>query len=237
MKENNTEDSTVDTDEDNTTCPIGDKECSVMEQVHALTEEVASLSELIRTDNLTGLFNQRYLIETLALEMERTRRTGRFMAIIMFDLDHFKQVNDSWGHESGNDVLVRTASLIKKAVRKLDVACRYGGEEFVVVLPNTGLIEAVHVAERIRIALQETTVIVDGGTINPTASFGVDIFTDQQNDSPESLISRVDNYLYHAKNAGRNQVCHVAAKDIEHEPQISSDERDALFGMFGGDEE
>jgi len=218
-------------------CPIGEKDCAVMEQVHALTVEVASLSELIRTDNLTGLYNQRYLLETLALEMERTRRTGRFMAIIMFDLDHFKRVNDTWGHESGNSVLVRTSFLVKKAVRKLDVACRYGGEEFVVVLPNTGLIEAVHVAERIRITLQETEVAVEGGSINPTASFGVDIFTDQQNDSPESLISRVDNYLYQAKNDGRNQVCHVAAKDIEHEPQISADERDALFGMFGGDDE
>ena len=221
---------------ENLMCPGGQQICSAIEQVNALSQEVSTLSELIRTDNLTGLYNQRYLLETLALEMERTRRTGRFMAIIMFDLDHFKQVNDTWGHESGNNVLVSTASLIKKAVRKLDVACRYGGEEFVVVLPNTGLIEAVHVAERIRSTLEATPVDVEGGIINPTASFGVDIFTDQQNDSPESLISRADSFLYQAKSEGRNQVRHVAAKDIEHEPQISTDERDALFGMFGGDD-
>jgi len=219
------------------TCPVGESSCKVIDELNHLTGQVSTLSELIRTDNLTGLYNQRYLLETLSLEMERTRRTGRFTGVIMFDLDHFKQVNDTWGHESGNKVLIKTSSIVKQMVRKLDVACRYGGEEFVVVLPNTGLIDASFVAERIRDALENSAVEVDGGVINPTASFGVDIYTDQQSDSPESLISRVDAYLYQAKNQGRNQVCHVAPEDIDHEAQISVEEKDALFGMFGGGDE
>ncbi len=219
------------------TCPVGESSCKVIDELNHLTGEVSTLSELIRTDNLTGLYNQRYLLETLSLEMERTRRTGRFTGVIMFDLDHFKQVNDTWGHESGNKVLIKTSSIVKQMVRKLDVACRYGGEEFIVVLPNTGLIDASFVAERIRDALENSPVEVEGGVINPTASFGVDIYTDQQNDSPESLISRVDAYLYQAKNQGRNQVCHVAPEDINHEAQISVEEKDALFGMFGGGDE
>ncbi|OUS23592.1 hypothetical protein A9Q99_26440 [Gammaproteobacteria bacterium 45_16_T64] len=217
-------------------CPVGEPVCSVVDRVVELQNEVETLSELIRTDNLTGLYNQRYLIETLELEMERTRRTGRFTAIVMFDLDHFKQVNDTWGHESGNAVLKKTAEVVGKAIRKLDVACRYGGEEFVIVLPNTGLIEAAFVAERIRYKLEASTILVEGGEINVTASFGVDIFTEHQKATAEELISRADGYLYDAKENGRNQVNHVPAEKISHEAQISIDERDAIFDMFGDQE-
>jgi len=224
------------TKEPEMTCPVGEPTCPVIDRVEALTTELESLSELIRTDNLTGLYNQRYLMETLALEMERTRRTGHFTGLIMLDLDHFKQVNDTWGHEAGNLVLINVATIVKKAVRKLDVPCRYGGEEFMVILPNTGLIQATYVAERIRGAIETSPVEVEGGVIHPTASFGVDIYTERENDSPQTFISRADEYLYQAKHQGRDRVCHVPPEAINHEDQITIDEKNALFGMFGGGE-
>lgn len=216
-----------------THCPGSNTNCVLHEELQALKVEVAELKQLLRTDNLTGLYNQRHLIHSLDLEIERSQRSGDTMAVVMFDLDHFKSVNDTHGHEAGNQVLVATAELVRQQVRKLDIPCRYGGEEFVIVLPNTGMLEAVAVAERIRSAIAELTIKVATGIINPTASFGVDIFDASSAASPEQLIHQADSFLYQAKESGRNRVCHPEILPTHIESEVSDDERDALFDLFG----
>jgi len=216
-------------------CPVGESQCFVIDQVIELKHEIDSLSDLLRTDNLTGLFNQRHLIQTLELEIERCQRSGDTMAIIMFDLDHFKQVNDTWGHEAGNQVLIKVGEIVQQQIRKLDIGCRYGGEEFVIVLPNTGMLEAVSVAERIRVAIEDSKIKVDEGVIQPTSSFGVDIYNPEKPGTPEQLIHQADGFLYQAKESGRNQVCHAPILPSHDAAEVTDDERDALFDLFGDD--
>ena len=102
-------------------------------------EEIRQLAALVRTDELTRLFNFRYFNQALSLEVERTRRSGQPTCLIMLGLDHFKAVNDAYGHEAGNVVLGYIFGLIKKTVRRLDIPCRYGGKEFTIILPDTTL--------------------------------------------------------------------------------------------------
>ncbi len=215
-------------------CPVGERRCSVIDQVMALRDEVSQLTQQARTDTLTGLFNFRHLRITLEQEMERTRRTNQSTALIMIDLDHFKQVNDNWGHELGNRALISTAGVIRNNIRSLDIACRYGGEEFTVILPSIDLMSATQVAERIRIAVEQTEIITEGKDIGLTASLGVDIYTANQVDSPEQFIQRADQCLYQAKHSGRNQVCH-GRSDIRSASAVSKEERDLLVDFFSND--
>lgn len=206
-------------------------DCPAREHIARLQAEINRLNELVHTDNLTGLYNQRHLMSALENEMERTRRTGRNTAIIVLDLDHFKRVNDTWGHEAGNQVLRVTAQCLLSAIRRIDVACRFGGEEFVVILPNSDLTEAVKVAERIRSTIERTEVETEAGVIPVTASLGVDVYRADQNEAPEAFISRADGFLYQAKAGGRNQVGHPPKPKAA---VVSHDERDALFSLFSG---
>ncbi len=217
-------------------CPVGEPQCLVIDQLQALRTEVAELSEQVRTDTLTGLFNFRHLRLTLEQEMERTRRTDQPTAVIMVDLDHFKQVNDNWGHEVGNQALVATAESIRQTTRRLDIPCRYGGEEFTIILPSTDLLIALQVAERIRLRIEQTEILVDGVDIQLTASFGVDIYRSHQDETPEQFIQRADQCLYEAKQSGRNCVCH-GSRGLRAASAVSNEERDLLGDFFGGDDD
>lgn len=210
-------------------------DCPARSHIAELQAEVLRLNQLVHTDNLTGLYNQRHLMAALENEMERTRRTGRSTAIIVLDLDHFKRVNDTWGHEAGNQVLRVTAQCLLSAIRRIDVACRFGGEEFVVILPNSDLTESIKVAERIRATIETSVISTDAGVIPVTASLGVDVYRADQNEAPEAFISRADGFLYAAKSSGRNQVGHPPKPKAA---VVSHDERDALFSLFsGGDDD
>ncbi len=164
------------------------------------------------TDVLTGWHNRRYLQVRLNEELARARRDGNHVVCLMLDVDHFKQVNDTWGHAAGDAVLQELANRIDSQVRASDVAARYGGEEFVVLLPDTDSTSGVRLAERIRKAISASEYeLPNGETVAITASIGISGITPASDAEDlktvgDSLIARADVALYRAKSGGRNQV-------------------------------
>ncbi len=206
-------------------CPVGESHC-------VLFDEVATLRKQVVTDPLTGLFNVRHFRKSLEHELERTRRTGMTTALVMVDLDHFKSVNDTWGHEAGNLLLQTVAQLLQDQTRKLDICCRYGGEEFAVILPSTELMLARQVAERCLNALRNTLIPLESTDLQVTASIGVAV-ADNSSQTSDRLIEDADECMYDAKKGGRNQV--VSKRPQPSQSAVSIDERDALRGLFGDD--
>jgi diguanylate cyclase (GGDEF)-like protein len=171
------------------------------EMVRRLRESREELERISITDGLTGLVNRRRLMEALATEVERANRMQHPCAVLMVDVDHFKQFNDTYGHPAGDAVLARVAALLRESIRTIDVAGRYGGEEFLLVLTETTMAGALEVAERIRANLQ--TEVFDGGRI--TVSVGAAEFP-EGGQSAEALIMSADLALYQAKKDGRDRV-------------------------------
>lgn len=180
----------------------------ITERVRA-EKEVQELNIRLREqslrDPLTGLFNRRYLEESLGRELIRAQRQNTSLSLIMGDIDHFKKVNDTYGHPAGDKVLKVFGELIRQYSRGSDICCRYGGEEFLLVCSNMVNEKAYERAEQLRMALLDTPVTFEGAIIKVTASFGVASYP-QHGDTDDALISAADNALYEAKNAGRNQV-------------------------------
>ncbi len=206
-------------------CPVGEPECPLIDELVDQRQTSCELEQLVHTDTLTGLFNYRHFAAALERELERTRRTGQPTCMILMDLDHFKQVNDTWGHEAGNQVLRECAGLVKRALRKIDIPCRYGGEEFALILPGTHLPLAVSVANRLREAIRATPVEVEDGVIEYTASMGVDTYIMGDVIGSDSFVKLVDSQLYRAKQGGRNMVCHRPYDQIRPETEVSQDEK------------
>lgn len=207
-------------------CPGDSIDCSILEELEALRRENDDLKQALRTDMLTGLFNYRHLLDALEWEIERTRRSRAPTSLIMLDLDHFKQVNDTWGHEVGNMALALIAEVMRKTLRKVDIPCRFGGEEFTIILPSTPLPQAVQVAERLRRKIEEHPLEIEGETIPLTASFGVEYYRAGMDLSADELIHLTDGYLYQAKQGGRNRVAHP---QLPQETEVSVDEKAALL--------
>jgi diguanylate cyclase (GGDEF)-like protein len=183
--------------------------------VDAMSEQIMlaltnlKLQETLRgqsvRDPLTGLFNRRYMDETLGREIRRAVREGHTLGIIMFDIDHFKAFNDTLGHEAGDAVLQKLSEFILEHFRGEDIACRFGGEEFILILPNASLDDTYKRAESLRKAVKQLDVYHRGTLLDKlTLSIGVAIFPDHGNDA-EALLRTVDQALYRAKNEGRDQ--------------------------------
>jgi diguanylate cyclase (GGDEF)-like protein len=168
------------------------------------------LARLAATDSLTGLPNRRYFLEIANLEVERVRLFGAAASIVMIDLDHFKAVNDTYGHAVGDEALRCGTQACKKCLRQIDVLARFGGEEFVIMLPGTNETDAVIVAEKLRQAVYETPVKGGQRQFNITASFGVAEVRAGDKGVEESL-GRADSALYAAKRGGRNCVTRFSA--------------------------
>ncbi|MGH6987056.1 MAG: PleD family two-component system response regulator [Caulobacteraceae bacterium] len=166
--------------------------------------------ELAVTDPLTGLHNRRYMTGQLRALVERARLEGEPVAALMIDLDRFKQINDCFGHDVGDEVLREFAVRLATNVRAVDLPCRYGGEEFMVIMPETGLADAERVAERIRLHVAGSSFRLAGELLTVTISIGVAASLGE-NDSPEALLKRADAAVYEAKAAGRNLVIARAA--------------------------
>jgi diguanylate cyclase (GGDEF)-like protein len=166
-----------------------------------------ALSEVSSRDTLTGLYNRWYVIEKIDSEINRALRHGSPMALLMLDIDHFKRVNDTWGHGAGDQVLQAVGKLLRDSCRVYDVPGRYGGEEFCIVLPETPVGNTAVVAERIRHRLASTELPCGETSITVTASIGIAGMDEEQTVlSPAALIDRADRALYSAKNLGRNRI-------------------------------
>jgi len=164
------------------------------------------LAEMSTRDGLTGLYNHRYFMEVLEREVARAKRYNNFLVLSMLDIDHFKPVNDTYGHPAGDRVLSELSTMLKEYTRKSDLACRYGGEEFAVILPNAHSEEARIVCERFRERVAKHVVNYDNSQFNISVSIGLASFDHATPDTPFDLIARADQSLYQAKAEGRNRV-------------------------------
>ncbi len=192
-------------------------EPSRIHTLETLTHQVATVLEnaqlyekvelLSITDGLTRLFNHRHFRTKLTEDISRARRYGYLLSLVMFDIDHFKKVNDTYGHPQGDIVLKEIAGLLKKNLRAGDIAARYGGEEFVVIYPHTGLDATATAAERLRTLVENHPFPGEDGPLKVTISLGVATFPSSKVTDEDSLISQADKQLYRAKYEGRNRVC------------------------------
>jgi diguanylate cyclase (GGDEF)-like protein len=168
----------------------------------------ATAAALSVTDSLLGIFNRGYLHERLPQEAARSRRCEQPLSLVMADLDHFKRINDTYGRQIGDLVLQHAVNLSRSALRGSDWIARYGGEEFVIVLPETSLLGAYAVAERVRRICSETAVELPETKLLVTASFGVATIDGvaASNADAEAMLREADKALYESKRAGRNRV-------------------------------
>lgn len=169
-------------------------------------KQVRDLTQLVMIDELTEIFNKRYFLSKLHTEIVRSRRYGHIVALIVLDIDHFKKLNDTYGHMCGDVVLRSIARIIKAEIRMVDVLCRFGGEEFVVICPETSGTEATIIGERIRKRVEQTKFRFHGELIRITISGGINQFDPLQPKTEISLFNGADQALYLAKNEGRNRV-------------------------------
>jgi len=181
------------------------------------------LEALADTDGLTGLFNRRYFDALLLRELQRTARYKTPVGVVLLDIDHFKQVNDTFGHAMGDEVLRNVAKVVMAGVRVTDSVARYGGEEIVIVFTQTPIQGVSEVTERLRARLEQFEHVYDGNTVRRTASFGVGVFDGRGVPiTPRELVERADRALYHAKRSGRNRVV-LWTPELESETESASE--------------
>ena len=166
---------------------------------------------LMIIDALTEIHNKRYLVESMERELSRTLRYHRPLSVMLFDIDHFKKVNDDWGHLAGDSILRELAARVKEVVRKDELFARYGGEEFCVLLPETPLDQALLLAERIRAVVAERSFKFEDEQHPVTISLGVACTVGKEIRTVDGLLKAADDALYQAKETGRNRVCYQAS--------------------------
>ena len=172
----------------------------VLDDVTELTESKLRLEKMVATDYLTGVYNRRHLFSELNNLVISSERYKTKLSLLMIDIDHFKKINDTYGHQIGDKALIKVAHFLKETLRKCDIVGRYGGEEFMIILPHTGIDQAYHCAERIRKKVEKLDL---GIPHNLTISSGVSEYYDGS--SVNDLIRKADLLLYEAKSKGRNR--------------------------------
>jgi diguanylate cyclase (GGDEF)-like protein len=170
----------------------------------AMQQQNRVLETLSITDSLTGLYNRNKLDAILADQLARFRRTQRPFALLMLDIDYFKTLNDTYGHITGDKILAKVAQILLQSIRSIDYAARYGGDEFIIILVETYIDQAVKTAERIRAHVENLTYDIGKSTISITVSIGA-VECRPDDNTTTAVFSRADNALYEAKRAGRNQ--------------------------------
>ncbi len=179
-----------------------------------IAEQRRQLFLLANTDELTGLYNRRNFMSKEKTERIRSERYQRPLSYIMLDIDYFKAINDTYGHEYGDNALQWLAKIMNQTCRTGDVICRYGGEEFIIMLPETSQQEAMNLAERLRKEIAGLPLQFASETINMTASFGVACYDASKENNPDSnVIDQADKAMYQAKKSGRNRVCYFSSSE------------------------
>jgi diguanylate cyclase (GGDEF)-like protein len=159
------------------------------------------------SDSMTRMYNHNYILKRLEQEIELSKKFRSTLSLIMIDIDHFKQINDNYGHQAGDKVIITIAKIIKDNIRFSDIAGRYGGEEFCIILPNTKLNDAVNVAQRLKNSISNEKILVqDGQQISVTCSFGVKEY--EVDETVDEFLKKTDNLLYQAKFLGRDRICY-----------------------------
>ena len=187
------------------------------ESKQVIEEDKRKLHELSIKDPLTDIYNRRHFEKLLHSEFRRAKRYSFQLSCIMLDIDHFKQINDTYGHQFGDEVLKEVSGLLKNLTRDVDIAARYGGEEFIAILPETDVEGALTLAERIRSKLAEKQYVCRGKKLTITASLGVSTMKPDSEDiaDEQKLVFQADQALYQAKGAGRNRVYRFAIKEVK----------------------
>ncbi|MCU0242067.1 MAG: GGDEF domain-containing protein, partial [Vicinamibacteria bacterium] len=182
----------------------------IANQAHMVTENSRlfdRVKNLSVRDSLTDLFNHRHAMERLATEFSRVGRYREALGVLMADIDHFKSVNDTYGHQAGDHVLREVARVLSSSLRTIDLIGRYGGEEFIIILPNTRQEETLHTGERLRATIERHAVQFGGKPLSITISIGMAAYPSAKHiDSPSALVREADKALYRAKAGGRNCV-------------------------------
>jgi two-component system, cell cycle response regulator len=190
----------------------------LQDELDQKNRELENANERLRqisvTDGLTGLFNHRHVHELLHEEHERSKRSGDPLAVVMLDLDRFKQLNDTHGHQTGDVILAETAGILKENAREIDMIGRYGGEEFIAILPGADEDAAVQFADRVRVAVEDHSFEAGGKEIRMTVSGGVASANGASLPQPAELIRQADAALYEAKGAGRNRITRASEIDL-----------------------
>ena len=175
-------------------------------------QRFSSIKNIAIYDTLTGLHNRRYFEERLGVDTQKSFYSGSPLSLVMVDIDHFKKVNDTFGHTEGDQVLCKISSLLKNSVRKKDTVARYGGEEFILILPEASLESSFVITERIRRLVENTSFEVGRAQVKITISMGISNFPSHRAKSKEELVKMADQALYDAKREGRNKVCIFGGK-------------------------
>ncbi|HEY4106117.1 MAG TPA: diguanylate cyclase, partial [Polyangiaceae bacterium] len=225
---------------DYVTKPFDDEELLARVRVHyrlkilqdELREANKRLEALADTDGLTGLYNRRYFDALLLRELQRTARYKTPIGVALIDIDHFKYVNDTFGHPMGDEVLRNIAKLVTAGVRVTDCAARYGGEEIAIVFTQTSAQGVAEVTERLRHTIEQFAHVYEGHTVKRTASIGVGLIDGKGVPlTPKELVERADRALYQAKRGGRNRIVNWTPElDSdpslgEHRPEPAADKR------------
>ena len=171
-----------------------------------VSKMITQIKRLSQEDPLTKIFNRRHLNTVAEEEISKVRKNHTTLSIVLLDIDHFKKVNDVYGHAAGDAALIGCVDIIKKNIRSTDYLGRLGGEEFCILLPNTNLEEAKILSERIRVSIEEHRIIWEEHSIPITASFGITSFNENAQNEWSNLLNKADIAMYKAKNNGRNQV-------------------------------
>ncbi len=179
-------------------------------QIKSLQDELRTANSMLKqlsiTDALTGIYNRRYFMENLEREFNRCKRYKDLFSVVLMDIDHFKVINDSYGHLFGDFVLKEVCAIALETLRSTDILARFGGEEFILLLPGTDSSGAVAMAERIRYLIEKNTFVQGSQSAKLTLSAGVASFPHEKSDSAEAIMKLADHALYSAKSKGRNRV-------------------------------
>ena len=192
-----------------------------------LERENQRLRSLSLTDGLTGLYNYRFFAKQLEVEIARTKRTGQPCSLMMIDLDNFKLLNDTFGHNEGNSFLVKVSQLIRQQLRPTDILCRYGGDEFAVIMPATGLLDALRIGQRLKESFTRIPWKLDPPS---SASIGLAECDPVFAHGVIELVEMADKALYRAKTEGRNRICFEGTlHEVRGAPSVTRDEKEALL--------